>query len=133
MVSFQKKCVSFLRCESLWTVALMIIIVLMFFVPYTMDLSMYTQMMVMGLLMAGFFFISLYIWSEQPYDEREEYQQLQMNRWGYISGGVSIIAIIVYQSFTGGVDTALPLILIIMLGIKLIMKLYYRLRDNGKL
>lgn len=82
------------------------------------------------MLLGAFFFISLFVWSEQAYDEREEYQQLQMNKWSFIIGGMSIILMIIYQSFTGGVDIALPIILMIMLGTKLAMKNYYRLKDN---
>jgi hypothetical protein len=37
---------------------------------------------------------------------------------------------IIYQSFSGEVDIALPIILMIMLGTKLSMKNYYRLKDN---
>ncbi len=88
------------------------------------------EVALMGVLMAAFFFISLFVWSEQAYDEREEHQQLQMNKWAFIMGWGSIILIIIYQSFTGGVDLALPVILLIMLGTKLVMKNYYRLRDN---
>jgi hypothetical protein len=54
-----------------------------------------------------------------------------MNKWSFIIGGMSIILMIIYQSFTGGVDIALPIILMVMLGTKLVMKNYYRLKDNG--
>lgn len=116
----------------MWTAILMGVIALIFFVPYVfISLSEMQEVALMGLLMATFFFISLFVWSEQAYDEREEGQQLQMNKWAFVTGGGSIILMIVYQSFTGGVDLALPTILLVMLGTKLIMKNYYRLKDNG--
>ena len=116
----------------MWTAILMAVIALIFFVPYIfISLTPMQEMALMGLLMSAFFFISLFIWSEQAYDEREESQQLQMNKWAFVTGGATIIAMIVYQSFTGGVDLALPAILLVMLGTKLLMKNYYRLRDNG--
>ncbi len=89
------------------------------------------EMIIMGILLAAFFFISLFVWSEQAYDEREEMEQLQMNKWSFIVGWVSIIGIIIYQSFTGGIDPALPIILFLMLWTKLIIKNYYRLKNNG--
>jgi len=120
----------------MWTAILMLVVAMLFFVPviftyvfsHTSDML---QMVIMWLLLAIFFFISLFVWSEQAYDEREESQQLQMNKWAFIIGGMSIILMIIYQSFTGGVDIALPIILMVMLGTKLVMKNYYRLKDNG--
>jgi hypothetical protein len=102
----KKKCISFFRCESMWTAILMFVVVLLFFVPFIFEyifeyLSDMQEMIVMGVLMAAFFFISLFVWSEQAYDEREESQQLQMNKWAFIIGGVTIIGMIIYQSFTG--------------------------------
>ena len=120
----------------MWTAILMAIIALLFFMPFLFDIMLdhisdMMQTMIMGVLLAAFFFVSLFVWSEQAYDEREEVEQLQMNKWAFIMGGMSIILLIIYQSFTGGVDIALPIILFVMLGTKLAMKNYYRLRDNG--
>ena len=42
------------------------------------------EVTVMGLLLSAFSFISLFVWSEQAYDEREESQQLHMNKWAFI-------------------------------------------------
>ncbi len=127
----QKKCVSFFRCESMWTAILMGVIALIFFVPYIfVTLTDIEEMALMWLLMWAFFFISLFVWSEQAYDEREEGQQLQMNKWSFVTGGGAIIAIIIYQSFTTWVDLALPAVLLVMLGTKLLMKNYYRLKDK---
>ena len=114
----------------------MAIIALLFFMPFLFDIMLdhisdMMQTMVMGVLLAAFFFVSLFVWSEQAYDERDEVEQLQMNKWAFIMGGMSIILLIIYQSFIGGVDIALPIILFVMLGTKLAMKNYYRLRDNG--
>ena len=85
----KKKCVSFFRCESMWTAILIGVVVLLFFVPFIFDyifehLSDTSEMIVMGILLAAFFFISLFVWSEQAYDEREEMEQLQMNKWAFI-------------------------------------------------
>lgn len=120
----------------MWTAILMAVVVLLFFVPFVFDyifehLSDTAEMIVMGVLLAAFFFISLFVWSEQAYDEREEMEQLQMNKWAFITGGVAIILLIIYQSFTGWVDPALPIILLVMLGTKLLIKNYYRLKNNG--
>ena len=98
----KKKCVSFFRCESMWTTILIIVVVIIFFVPYVfITLTDIEEMALMGLLMGIFFFISLFVWSEQAYDERDENQQLQMNKWAFIMGGSTIILLIIYQSFTG--------------------------------
>lgn len=120
----------------MWTAILMAVVALIFFMPFIFDyifeyVSDALEIAIMGILLSAFFFISLFVWSEQAYDEREEYQQLQMNKWAFIIGGGSIILMIIYQSLTGGVDIALPIILFIMLGTKLVMKNYYRLKDNG--
>lgn len=84
----------------------MFVIVLLFFVPIIFEflfehVSPTIEIMIMGILLAGFFFISLFVWSEQAYDEREESQQLHMNKWAFIIGGMTIIVMIIYQSFTG--------------------------------
>jgi cobalamin synthase len=116
----------------MWTGILIFLTALLFFVPSLFEaLPEMVLMAVMGTLLAAFFFISLFVWSEQAYDEREELEQLQMNKWAFIMWGVTIIIMIIYQSFTGGVDPALPIILVIMLGTKLLMKNYYRLKGNG--
>lgn len=83
----------------------MLIVALLFFAPvvfeYIFDyLSDSVEIAIMGILLSLFFFISLFVWSEQAYDEREESQQLHMNKWAFIVGGVSVIVIIIYQSFT---------------------------------
>jgi hypothetical protein len=118
----------------MWTAILILFIALLFFVPiifwYIFEQESHViEIIVMSIILSGFFFVSLFIWSEQAYDEREESQQLQMNKWAFIMGGMTIIIIIIYQSFTGEVDIALPIILLVMLGCKLIMKNYYRLKD----
>jgi purine-cytosine permease-like protein len=107
---------------------------LLFFSPFlTETLPGYAKMPIIWLLLAGFFFVSLFVWSEQAYDEREESQQLQMNKWAFITGGTSIIFIIIYQSLFSEkwLDLSLPLILLVMLWTKLLFKNYYRLKDNG--
>lgn len=131
----KKKCVSFFRCESMWTAILMGVILLLFFVPFIFDsvfrsVSPMVEMVTMWVLLAAFFFISLFVWSEQAYDEREEMEQLHMNKWAFILWWVSIILLIIYQSFTGGIDPALPIILLVMLWTKLLIKNYYRLKNN---
>jgi hypothetical protein len=65
------------------------VVVLLFFVPVIFDyvfehISDMAEMAVMGLLLGAFFFISLFVWSEQAYDEREEIEQLEMNKWAFI-------------------------------------------------
>lgn len=132
----KQKCISFFRCESMWTAILIGVLALLFFLPivshYVFDsIPQSVMFIVMATLLAAFFFISLFVWSEQAYDEREEYQQLQMNKWAFIMGGMSIILLIMYQALSGGIDIALPIILLIMLITKLVLKNYYRLKDNG--
>lgn len=79
---------------------------------------------------AGFFLLSLSLWSQKSYDEREESQRLQICKYKTIGGEYVLMLVIIYQSFMDRIDTTLIIVLICMLGVKIGLQLYNMLRDT---
>ncbi len=88
------------------------------------SLEMLLLALVLGLLAA----FLVFLWREQPVDEREAFNQANASRYAYITGSLVLIVTLIIQSFQHHVDPAIPIALLSMIITKLVVQ---RVKDNS--
>ncbi|MBA3679234.1 hypothetical protein H0W80_03555 [Candidatus Saccharibacteria bacterium] len=118
------------KYKSLLDVILLLglgVITLLALAPHTIIMPTSLQMLLLAVvivLISGFL---IFLWREQPNDERELQNQALASRWAYLVGSVVLILALVYQSLKHGLDPAIPIALIAMIATKIIVQSY---KDN---
>ena len=64
----------------------------------------------------------VFLWREQPDDERELQNQALASRWAYLTGSVVLILALVIQSLKHDLDPAIPVALLAMIATKVIVQ-----------
>lgn len=75
-------------------------------------------------LVSGFL---IFLWREQPEDERELHNQALASRWAYIIGSIVLIVALLIQSLKHDIDSAIPIALLAMIATKIVVQ---RNKDN---
>jgi len=70
-------------------------------------------------LISGFL---VFLWREQPDDERELQNQALASRWAYLIGSVVLLFALVMQSIRHDLDPAVPIALLAMIATKIIVQ-----------
>ena len=95
--------------------------------PHAVVMPSSVQMLLLAtvlVLISGFL---VFLWREQPDDEREVHNQSLASRSAYLIGCVVLIIALVLQSLKHDLDPAIPVALLAMIATKVIVQ---RSRDN---
>jgi len=95
--------------------------------PNTVVMPSALQMILLAIvlvLVSGFL---IFLWREQPEDERELQNQALASRWAYIIGSSVLIVALLIQSLKHDLDPAIPIALLSMIATKIIVQ---RNKDN---
>jgi hypothetical protein len=88
------------------------------------------SVIMIGCAIGLFFLISLFLWSQKPHDEREEYERLKICKYKTIGGEYVLMLIIIYQAATDQIDSTLIIVLMVLLVTKIVLKLYNRIKSK---
>ncbi len=85
------------------------------------------QMLLLAIVLALISSFLVFLWREQPNDEREFQNQAMASRWAYLIGSVVLIIAMAAQSLKHDLDPAIPVALLAMIATKVIVQRY---KDN---
>jgi cobalamin synthase len=96
------------------------IIALLAIAPKTFVMPTSLQMLILALVLGLIATFLVFLWREQPADEREMQNQALASRLAYIVGSLVLIAALIIQSFSHSIDPAIPIALLAMIATKII-------------
>jgi ABC-type xylose transport system permease subunit len=86
------------------------------------------QMVILGIVVGLIATFMVFLWKENPRDEREFENQVSASRLAYLAGCLTLISFLIYQSITHSVDPGVPITLLVMIATKIIVQ---RVKDNN--
>jgi len=95
--------------------------------PNTVVMPSSLQMIILAIvivLISGFL---IFLWREQPEDEREAHNQALASRYAYLVGAVILIIALLFQSIDHDIDPVVPVALLAMIATKVLVQ---RNKDN---
>jgi len=90
--------------------------------PGTFVMPTSAQMLLLVVVLGLISAFLVFLWREQPDDEREAFNQAIASRSAYIVGASVLIIAMVVQSLNHRVDPAIPLALLAMIATKLVVQ-----------
>jgi cobalamin synthase len=92
--------------------------------PETFVMPNAIQMILMVTVIGLIAMFLVFVWRENPDDEREAHNQALASRVAYIVGASVLIIALLIQGIQHNLDPAIPIALLLMLGTKLILQRY---------
>ena len=90
--------------------------------PHAIIMPSALQMLILAIVLVLTSGFLLFLWREQPDDERELQNQVIASRWAYIIGSIVLILALVIQSLKHHIDPAVPIALLAMIATKIIVQ-----------
>ena len=118
------------KYKSLLDVVLLLglgIIAFLAVAPHAVVMPSSLQMLLLAVVLVLISLFLVFLWREQPGDERELQNQALASRWAYLIGSVVLILALVYQSLNHNLDPVVPVALLAMIATKIIVQ---RNKDN---
>ena len=113
---------------ELVTGSLVVIALIVLINPFDFLMTFGTEMGIITLLAMALVAFGIFVWREQPADEREAQHGLMTARLAYFAAAVVVLAGIAVQGLNGHIDPWLPGILLTMVVVKLAVGKYYSKR-----
>ncbi len=95
--------------------------------PHAVVMPSSLQMLLLAIVLVFVSGFLVFLWREQPADERELQNQALASRWAYLIGSVILIIELVAQSLKHNLDPAIAIALLAMIATKIIVQ---RKTDN---
>ena len=95
--------------------------------PHAVVMPSSVQMLLLAVVLVLISGFMVFLWREQPDDEREAHNQALASRSAYLVGAVILVIALVIQSLRHNVDPAIPVALLAMIATKIIIQ---RNKDN---
>ncbi len=114
--------------ESIVVMAALLGLVGVLLNPLGLFMSNMTVMMVATGLVAVFALFAGFVWREQSYDEREALHKMATDRVAFLVGVGVLIAVIVVQGFSHGVEAWAVIALAAMVLAKAVSRIYFQMR-----
>lgn len=103
------------------------VIALLAIAPKTIVMPSGVQMLILAIVLGLIATFLVFLWREQPEDEREMQNQALASRSAYIVGSLVLICALVIQSLHHSLDPAIPIAILAMIATKIIVQ---RARDG---
>lgn len=98
------------------------IIALLAIAPKTFVMPSSLQMLILAIVLGLIATFLVFLWREQPEDEREMQNQALASRSAYIVGSLVLISALIIQSLSHDLDPAVPVALLAMIATKIIVQ-----------
>ena len=95
--------------------------------PHAIVMPSALQMLLLAIVLVLISGFLVFLWREQPGDERELHNQAMASRAAYMIGSVVLIIALVLQSLRHDLDPAIPVAILAMIATKVIVQ---RNKDN---
>lgn len=106
-------------------VALLLVALLLWFInPFGFFMTTAFHMTLLGIIVALFSMLAMFLWREEVSDERERLIRFIANRFAYTAGGVILLFGIVVQALSHRIDPWMPIVLTGMVLAKIIGRWY---------
>ena len=118
------------KYKSLFDIILLLglgIIAFLAVAPHAVVMPSALQMLLLAIVLVLTSGFLVFLWREQPDDERELQNQALASRWAYLIGSVVLILALVIQSIKHDLDPVIPVALLAMIATKVIVQ---RNKDN---
>jgi len=103
------------------------VIALLAVAPSAIVMPSQLQMLLLAVVLVLISGFLVFLWREQPDDEREMHNQSLASRWAYLIGCMVLIIALAIQSLQHSLDPAIPFALFAMIATKVIVQ---RIKDN---
>lgn len=80
------------------------------------------QMLILAAVLGLLAMFLVFLWREQPVDEREMQNQALASRWAYIAGSLVLIVALIMQSLHHDLDPIIPVALLSMIATKIVVQ-----------
>ena len=90
--------------------------------PKTFVMPTSLQMIILAIVLGLMAIFLVFLWREQPSDEREMQNQVIASRLAYIIGSFVLISALIIQSISHDIDPAIPGALLAMIATKIIVQ-----------
>jgi len=90
--------------------------------PDTVIMPSSLQMILLAVVLVLISGFLVFLWREQPSDERELQNQALASRWAYLTGSCVLILALVIQSLRHDLDPTVPIALLTMIATKIIVQ-----------
>jgi cobalamin synthase len=105
----------------------LVIIALLAIAPKTIVMPSALQMVILAVVLGLLATFLVFLWREQPNDEREMQNQALASRSAYMVGSLVLICALIVQSLRHSLDPAVPVALLAMIATKILVQ---RNRDS---